>query len=742
VGRSVADRRPGVLRRLRDRGVLRVAASYAVIAWLLLQIADVTFEPLGVPRWVMISLIATAVLGFPAAIALAWHFELGDRGLTRDTAADAAARPVVHGLRRYADVAIIGVLLATVAALVVRQSDFAKPPPPDRPTIAVLPFANLSGDPAQEYFSDGLAQELIDRLGRVPGLAVIGRSSAFSFKGKALDPRTIAERLGATTVLDGALRREGQRLKVSATLVDGPSGRTIWSETFDRKLTDVFAVQEELAATVIDAIVPAARGTATNAEFAPPTHDIAAYDLYLLGRAAQEARTGERLRESVGYFQRALQLDPDYAKAYAGLSRSLVLWQGYSHVSSPPDAQKRAEAAAYRALATDPELSEAHAALGTALRDRDPARAEDSYKRALELNPNNIVALYDYNVLLSRDESRSAEQKVLFAKVRELDPRLAVVWLNVIGQLLDSGQTARFRTEYARALTTLADDPDALNLVGMSVLVQGLPTDTYHAALAIEQAGNLNLALQATIFPLIMVEDYVRARTLAELARRRGGASERTLYYLLHLAAASGDWVAVDAIARDIDALGLVNASNLGPVAFWLSMQGRYAEAAAVYARIDPLPEYPGVPAMGAALLGATQGLPALLRTYRATGRADEADKVAAQYLASLRQVRTEPNAFGAHDALDLAALAANEGRQDEAVTALRRVLKHSHLIVPFDPQLPWFRSLEGHPGYAEVLAERQRRIDQARTEMRALEARFPDSVIVRTLGSVQPPQA
>jgi TolB-like protein/tetratricopeptide (TPR) repeat protein len=727
-----------LLHRLRERGVLRVAASYAVIAWLLLQIADVTFEPLGVPRWVMISLIVTAVLGFPAAIALAWHFELGDRGLTRDTAADAAARPVVHGLRRYADVAIIGVLLATIAALVVRQSDFARPPPPARPTIAVLPFANLSGDPAQEYFSDGLAQELIDRLGRVPGLAVIGRSSAFSFKGKALDPRTIAERLGATTVLDGALRREGQRLKVSATLIDGPSGRTIWSETFDRNLTDVFAVQEELAATVIDAIVPAARGTVTNSEFTPPTQDIAAYDLYLLGRAAQEARTGVRLRDSVGYFERALQLDPHYAKAYAGLSRSLVLWQGYGPESAPPDAQKRAEAAAYRALATDPELSEAHAALGTALRDRDPARAEDSYKRALELNPNNIVALYDYNVLLSHDESRSAEQKVLFAKVHELDPRLAIVWLNVIGQLLDSGKIPQFRTEYARALTVFADDPDALNLLALPVLVQGLPTETYHAALAVEQAGNLDLALQTTILPLMMVEDYVGARTLAELARRRGGDSERTLYYLLHLAAASGDWVAVDALARDIEALGLVNAANLGPIAFFLSMQGRHAEAATVYARIDPLPEDPGVPAMGAGLLGATQGLPALLRTYRATGRADEADKLAAQYLASLRQARTQPDAMGAHRVLDLAALAANEGHQDEAVTALRKVLKHSHLIVPFDPQLPWFRSLESHPGYAQLLAERQRRIDQARTEMRALEAQYPDSEIVKTIQTAQ----
>ena len=296
-----------MLSRLRERGVLRVAASYAVIAWLLLQIADVTFEPLGVPRWVMITLITAAVLGFPVAIMLAWHFELGDRGLARDTAADAAARPVVHGLRRYADVAIIGVLLATVAALLVRQSDLAKPPPPDRPTIAVLPFANLSGDPEQEYFSDGLAQELLDRLGRVPGLAVIGRSSSFSFKGKALDARTIAGRLGATTILEGAVRRTGQQLRVSATLVDGDTGRTIWSQSYDRAMTDVFAVQEEVAAAVIEAIVPAARGNATNAVTPPPTRDTAAYDLYLLGRAAQEARTPDRMRESVAYFERAVQ---------------------------------------------------------------------------------------------------------------------------------------------------------------------------------------------------------------------------------------------------------------------------------------------------------------------------------------------------------------------------------------------------------------------------------------------------
>ena len=729
----------GFLRRLRDRGVLRVGASYAVIAWLLLQIADVTFEPLGVPRWVMITLITAAVLGFPVAIALAWHFELGDRGLERDLAADTAARPVVHGLRRYADVAIIGVLLATVAALLVRQSDLAKPPPPDRPTIAVLPFANLRGDTAQEYFSDGLAQELLDRLGRVPGLAVIGRSSSFSFKGKALDARTIAGRLGATTILEGAVRRTGQQLRVSATLVDGGTGRTIWSQSYDRAMTDVFAVQEEVAAAVIEAIVPAVRGNGTNAVSPPSTRDTAAYDLYLLGRAAQEARTADRLRESIDYFERAVRLDTDYAKAYAGLSRSLMLWQNYGGVPPLVDTQKRAEAAAYRALAIDPQLSEGHAALGTALRERDPARAEELYKRALELNPNNVTALWDYNTTLN-GAGRPADQEALIARVRKLDPRLAIAWASVIGILLRDGKIEEFRAEYAQALAALADDPDGLNLVARTARVYGRAPEAYRAAFAIEQAGNLDLALlPGAVVPHVQIEDYSRARALAELARRRDSAWSLGLQTSISLAGASSDWLAVDAIATDIAASGLTDPGTLGPIAFWLAVQERYAEAAAVYARIGPLPE-DACCGWGVALLGGTQGLPALLRTYRATGRADEAQKLATRYLASLRGPAPEEEDAPHLRALDLAALAANEGYKDEAVAALRTAFKHAHLVGLFDPQLPWFRSLEGHPVYAEVLAERERRIDQARIEMRAIEAQFPDSVIVKALASVQHP--
>ena len=320
------------------------------------------------------------------------------------------------------------------------------------------------------------------------------------------------------------------------------------------------------------------------------------------------------------------------------------------------------------------------------------------------------------------------------ARVRKLDPRLAIAWSSVIASLIRDGKIEEFRTEYAQALAVLADDPDGLNLVALAARIYGRAPEAYRAAFAIEQAGNLDLALlPAAVVPHTQIEDYSRARALSEFARRRDSAWSLGLQNSISLAGASSDWLAVDAIAMDIAALGLVDPVSLGPIAFWLAVQERYAEAAAVYARIGPLPE-DACCGWGVALLGGDQGLPALLRTYRATGRADEAQKLATRYLASLRGPPPEEEDDPHLRALDLAALAANEGYRGEAVAALRTAFEHARLLWGFDPKLPWFRSLEGHPGYAEVLAERQRRIDQARAEMRAIEAQFPDSVIVKTV--------
>ena len=514
-------RRVSPLHRLRERGVLRVAASYAVIAWLALQIASVVFEPLGVPKWVLTALIIAAAVGFPLAIALAWFLGIGRRSVERGDAD--LPRPSARGLRHYADAIVIGVLLIAVVVLAVRQSDLGKPKPPANPAIAVLPFENLSGDPAQEYFSDGLAQEMLDRLGRVPGLTVISRASSFSFKGKNLDPTTMAGRLGATTLLLGGVRRSGSRVVLSAQLVDGATGRQLWSGSFDRDVSLVAQVQEELAAAVIEAIVPAAHGKVA-------THPVAAmksvnaYDLYLLGRSAQEERFGTRMRDAVSYLEQAVEADPKLAKAHAALSRALLLWKFYQFVPAPVDATQQAEAHAHQALALDPDSSEAHAALGSVLRDQDNAAgATSEYRRALELNPNNAVALFDYAVLLGNDpatEKDPATQRsriALMERLARIDPRSPVLWRSRVEEAAESGKgDAAVSREVTRAIGVLADDAAGLRLVGLAARSTGHATDAYRVCLAIARAGDATAALFLAVRTWILVDDLDRAERTAE----------------------------------------------------------------------------------------------------------------------------------------------------------------------------------------------------------------------------------
>ena len=213
----------GWLQRLRERGVIRVAASYAVIAWLLLQIADVIFGPLGVPPWVMVSLIVAAVLGFPVAVALAWFYEAGGPGFTRDTAAEGVPRPVVPGLRRYADVAIIAVLLAAVAVLLVRQSDLG-PSGARGLAIAVLPFQTLSTSRDADVLASGIAESVLHQLASLAELDVISRTSSFVFRDRAEDAREIGRQLGARYLLEGSVQSEPARMRVTTQLIDTQTG--------------------------------------------------------------------------------------------------------------------------------------------------------------------------------------------------------------------------------------------------------------------------------------------------------------------------------------------------------------------------------------------------------------------------------------------------------------------------------------------------------------------------------------
>jgi len=722
--RAIAD----FLRRLRQRGVLRAAASYAVIVWLALQIADVILDPLGLPRWVMTALIIAAAAGFPVAIALAWFLEIGEHGVTVDTAAEGMPRPTTRGLRHYADALVIGVLLVTVVILAARQSDLGRPKPPENPAIAVLPFENLSGDPEQDYFSDGLAEEMLDRLGRVPGLKVIARSSSFEFRGRDVDARKVAEVLGVTNVLEGSVRRAGKRLKLTARLVDGATGQQVWSGSFDRETADVFEVQAELAGGIVEAIIPAARGAVPDA--APPTRDLSAYDLYLLARSQAAVRTGAALEKSVELMDRALKIDSDFALAHAHRAESLLLLRAYGESTAEQSAAmlREAEASAHRALAVDPDLSDAHQVYAMVLRESDRPGAEGEYKRALELNPNNAAALHFYANYLTTAGGPTAESDRMTERALQLDPRQPVYWANYLGQTLDPGGR-RFRETVDRAIQAVGDMPDALWQIGIGTAQFGYPVETMKIAIAKERLRSDEVT-KAWIFSSRAWLPVDPDRSAAELPDQGSIAAgdflaQVRLFAEVEAAGRKGDWSRLDAdfvALREL--LGEENPGVRSTMAFWLAVQGRYEEAAASLAQAEPLEEVAMPLRLGGdTLVGLLES--AKLRILRGTGRNREADRLAGTLLNGLRAGRKAADEDCRWQSwMQYAGIAASEGFKDEAVDALQAAMKCSDLPFGFLPQLPWFESLAGHSGYDALALERSRRIDAIRQELQRLESR------------------
>jgi TolB-like protein len=726
----------GWLSQLRERGVLRVAASYAVIAWLLLQIADVTFEPMGLPGWAMPSLIVAALLGFPVALLLAWFLELGDGGISRDTAAVDQPRPRVHGMRRYADLVVIGGLLAVVGALLVKDSDLGRPAPPPEPAIAVLPFENLSGDPEQAYFSDGLAEEMLDRLGRVPGLKVIARSSSFGLRDKGLDAVSVARRLGVTAVLQGSVRRDGRRLRLTARLVDGSSGQQLWSQSFDRELSDIFAMQAELAAAVVDALVIAARDTAATSPI-PPTTNLNAYDLYLAARAQLALRIPEAVLKSVELAREAVRLDPGFGRGQAQLANGLIFQVLFFDEVEPEKSAlllRQAESAVYAALSIDPDLSEAHGAYANLLRETGRPGAEEHYSRALELNPSNAATWHDYAVYLSH-EGRDDESLLAKARALELDPRQPNTWANYLPHLGGPHDPA-FREAFARALRAIGDMPaavDRITLPGLSI--QGFPVQVAEAAVVKARSPfPENLPIWINLVRAWLPVDPARAASYvpSEAAFRRAPTVRPVdmeairLLIDADLAGLEGDWVRLERNLAAIDARPGVDPAPVAAVrAFWLSVRGQHDEAAAWLARAGPIPESRVPPVMGGDTLYGLMDA-ARLRILRATGRQDEAEREAGARLAALRAGRA---ALGEGCGVPLfegwlayAALAAEAGLRKEAIDALSGAMRCGDLFVGFNPALPWFRELDGYPPYEAIKQERLQRIGRIRVELDRIE--------------------
>jgi TolB-like protein len=413
------------LHRLRERGVIRVAASYAVIAWLLLQIADVTFEPLGVARWVMVSLIVAAVLGFPVAVALAWYYEASDRGIERDAGGAGVARPVVHGARRYVDVAIIGVLLAAVAVLLVRQSELGGVDGTS-PAIAVLPFQNLSAAPDGEILASGVAESVLHQLASLAELDVISRTSSFAFRDRGADAREIGRQLGARYLLEGSVQRDRNRMRVTTQLIDTQTGADVWSMRFDQAPGDIFEIQDEIAVQVTRALELSLAPDAMERMTGQGTTNLKAYLEFLQGRALLATNRVSDANKSMAHFEESVSLDPGFALAYLGIAAAALFVAEYEVTDDRQRrfeiAKRRGETLVEKALSIDPANGDAYLQRAHLAAFVDLESAEEDYRRGLELSPNSAEGHAGLAAVLYATPARRDEALKLLDRARKLDP--------------------------------------------------------------------------------------------------------------------------------------------------------------------------------------------------------------------------------------------------------------------------------------------------------------------------------
>src|SRR6266487_4685231 len=375
---------------LKRRNVYKVAIAYGAVAWLLTEVATQVFPFFEIPNWVVRLVVLVIIAGFPIAVVIAWAFELTPEGLKRTEIADAKYPLGRSPKRAWIYIVIIAGAISVGIFFLGRYTSPKQREANELPgkSIGVLPFVDLSQAKDQEYFCDGISEEILDALAKVEGLRVVARTSSFSFKGKNADVAQIAQKLNVENVLEGSLRREGNRIRITAQLINARNGFHIWSETFERELQGVFAVQDEITRSIVDALkiklaaVPAAR----------PEHDTAAYDLYLQGLYLSNKSDEENLRKSLNLFQQALDKDPNFARAWTGIAKAWE-WLADAYVR-PLEAYPKVKEAASKALALDERDAEAHCYLGETKRilDYDFAGEEAELKRALEIDPNSATA--------------------------------------------------------------------------------------------------------------------------------------------------------------------------------------------------------------------------------------------------------------------------------------------------------------------------------------------------------------
>ncbi|MEO8460214.1 MAG: hypothetical protein ABI451_06780 [Dokdonella sp.] len=413
-----------LLDEVKRRKVFKVGAGYVVVAWLAIQAVSIGFPAFDAPPWALRVFILIALLGFPLTLVMAWMFDATPAGVKFD--------PDVRGSKRiYAIAAVLAVLALGwyfYGQPSFRKGDSATPTAASDPhSIAVLPFQNMSGDPKQEYFSDGMTEELLDVLAKVPQLKVVARTSVFAFKGKGEDVREIGRKLDVANIVEGSVRRDGQQVRVTAQLVRVSDGFHVWSETYDRQLEGVFALQDDIARHVADALKQSLGVVAAVPVRAPI--DPAAYDDYLRGRALLRQRNA--LPQAIDQFSAAVAKAPQFAEGWSSLSlaEGVIYWYVRMDRAQAVGWLAKAADAAAHAAALAPDSAATEHALANVARERFAyAEAERHYLRAIAIDPGYPDAREDYSEMLNL-VGRVGDAAAAIAQLVRLDPYFIVGWM-------------------------------------------------------------------------------------------------------------------------------------------------------------------------------------------------------------------------------------------------------------------------------------------------------------------------
>jgi serine/threonine-protein kinase len=502
---------------LKRRKVFRLAAFYGTAGFVAVQAADVFVPALGLPPFILRVVAFLVIAGFPVALLVAWLYERTPQGLKRT--ADAAegeidalvaelpSRRWPAGLAALAGVALIALSGWWLATGRIRGTGTYD-------SIAVLPFANLSDDPAGERFADGLTEELLNGLGGVEDLRVAARTSSFAFKGTNLDVRTIADSLGVATVLEGSVRREGDRARITVQLVDSERGFQLWSADYDRELRDVFTVQDEIAAEVVRALAPRLRPADRETLVRGGTTDAAAYDLYLQGREKWRTRETPALVEAIDDFRAAIARDSSFALAWSGLADAIdaLAWRETPYIHLVPEARN----AALRALAIDPELAEAWVSAGilAAEFDLDRKAGEMAVRRAIQLRPSYAFAQHQLSSIL-RNTGRVEEAGSHIKKAVELDPLSPLVHETYALHLLVVGDAAGAREQQEIAAGLFPGSFNHAGLVWYAKRLGMQPGEAAAAAEAFARARGVADPIRWRVVGSSIVDGEMREEALA-----------------------------------------------------------------------------------------------------------------------------------------------------------------------------------------------------------------------------------